>query len=133
MQFERETTPAHSLKIIASPGTKSLVGSGGEAERFLLSRIYIPQTRTFSDLVRFTCEPFSSHADLCGSRAYRFVLQTDLCPSRADLLRSSRRTFSTMTYADRSDSLELIKLVLVIIVLLADIFLQERTYSLLLA
>src|SRR5208282_3790434 len=94
-------------------------GAWGKAERFLLSRIYTPDARTFSDLARFTCEPFSPHADLCDSCAYRFMLQTDLCPSRADLLRSSRRTFSTMTYADRSDSLELIKLVLVIIVLLA--------------
>jgi len=38
MQFERETTPAHALNIIASPWTKSFGGAWGEApenERFM--------------------------------------------------------------------------------------------------
>ena len=83
-----------SLPIACGPFLRPFLHAGLCAYLYasrMDSRFYSqgPQ-RTFSNQVR---GPFSPQADLCGSRAHRFMLQTDLCPLRADLLRSSRRTF----------------------------------------
>ena len=64
---------------------------------------YTPHARTavFSlsgrFLIRFAWRADSPQADLCASRADRFMLQTDLWPPPADLLRSGRRTLTNNT------------------------------------
>src|SRR5208282_3727792 len=47
--------------------------------------------------IRFAWRADSPQADLCASRADRFMLKTDLWPPPADLLRSSGRTLTTIT------------------------------------